>query len=128
MKITLKRADLDIREGSVFVNVPAPAPTRMRADDYFSDWATVAREIAEDTPVTQDTEPTTEDPEPCRAKLCLNRNWVFKADSRHCQKRAGCILRKDSWNAKDREWLKCAGEAMCVAVGIALSWLSLIVF
>lgn len=128
MKITLKRADFDVREDSVFVSVAAPAFAQRRAADYFSDWTTAAREIAEDEAAVPSPTETTETTEPCRAKICLNRNGVFKADSRHCQKRAGCILRKASWNAKDREWLRCAGEAICVAVGAAVGWMYFVIF
>ena len=121
-----KNAKLKRRPGSVFVDVdpPVEATVQVRAADYFSDWTGAAKAIATDA--VDSTENETE--EPCRAKLCLNRNGVFKADSRHCQKRAGCILRKASWNAKDREWLRCAGETMCVVAGVVVGWMYFVIF
>lgn len=125
MKISLKRGDLKSREDSVFVDVTHPnsVTARFRASTYFSDWTHAARDIATDAPPVE-AEPTEQEQEPCRAKLCLNKNGVFTAVSRHCQIRSGCILRKASWNAKDREWIRCAGDAVCVVVGAAsfLAW------
>lgn len=123
-------AKIKRRPGSVFVDVinpPVEATVQVRADDYFSDWMQAAREIATEAPVVEP-EPTETEQAPCRAKLCLNRSGVFTAESKHCQKRAGCILRKASWNAKDSEWVRAVGEAVCVVAGVALTWAYLVIF
>ena len=119
------------RPGSVFVDVapPVEATYQVRASDYFSEWTRAAQSIVADaSPPAPEETAEVEVKEPCRAKICLNRSWIFTADSKHCQKRAGCILRKDKWDAKDREWLRCVGDAVCVVAGVVLSWGVLVLF
>lgn len=118
MKLPLKR-----RADNVFVDVDPPesATLQLRATDYFAGWMTATRSIVADA--------DTDDPEPvnttaCRAKLCLNSDRQFTADSKHCQKRAGCILRKDDWNEKDHAWLEIAGDAVCLVIGTSAAWLT----
>ena len=124
MKITLQRGDLLCHPDSVFVKVTPPATATLSTqpqEAYVSDWAGVAHEILTDTPIAPE-------PEPCQAKLCLNSTKAaLTAESRHCQKRAGCILRKDEWNEKDRQWLEIVGDVSCLAIGSVLAWASYIV-